>query len=235
MSLNGSEAGGGYFTLLGSFASSRPGNSMELTQRGKERKDHMNRLIQLKAKLQCFANALLGQTKGNTLIEISKLICCALLLTLALRSGPACEGFQWPGTGGSPTPGGVPQARTVQFFNCNHMSGPTEPPSGRAYNVYSQVDGGAWVGRGGLNPQPGEWTDCHDAAHQGSSLTLDLFATQQGKWEFRLIKLPLSGEPDCDSSSPPDDPNAQNPCSELSPYFFQTVDEAAPVTIDVTE
>ena len=189
----------------------------------------MNALIQLKARLRCFAKALFDQTKGNTLSEISKLVFCALLLALVLRSGPACE---WnPGTGGTPTPGpgDVPQARTIQFFNCNHMSGPTEPPSGRAYNVFSRVDDGAWVPRGGLNPQPGDWTDCHDAAHQGSSLTLDLFAIQPGKWEFRMIKLPLSGEADCDSSAP----DVTNACSYLS-YFYQTVDEAAPVIVDVT-
>src|SRR5206468_4031342 len=70
---------------------------------GKERKDHMNPLIQLKAQLQRFAKALLDQTKGNTLGEISKLIGCALLLTLVLRSGSACNNFQWWGTG-TPTP-----------------------------------------------------------------------------------------------------------------------------------
>jgi hypothetical protein len=179
--------------------------------------------------------AFVDQTKGTTLSEISKLICCALLLTLALRSGPACEGFPFiPGTGTpTPVPGAVPEARTVQFFNCNHDSAGTGLPA-QAYNVYSKVDDGAWVPRGGLNPQPGDWTDCHDAAHQGGALPpftpLDLFATQQGKWEFRLIKLHREGEPDCDSSAP----EVANACLYLS-YFFQTVDEAAPVTIDVTE
>jgi hypothetical protein len=151
---------------------------------------------------------------------------CALLLTLALGSGSACNGPPLiPGT-----PGGVPQAKTVQFFNCNHDNAGTGLPA-QAYNVYSRVDNGAWVGRGGLNPQPGDWTDCHDAPHQGSSLTLDLFTTQQGKWEFRLIKLRREGEPDCDSSAP-DVPNA---CGYLNNYFFQTVGEAPQTTIDVTE
>jgi hypothetical protein len=185
----------------------------------------MNPLIQLKAQLQCFAKPLFDQIKGNTLGEISKLICCALLLTLAVGSGPACDGF--PGIpGGTPTPGGgVPQARTVQFFNCNKdLAGPAQD-----YNVYSRVDNGAWVPRGGLNIQPGDWTDCHDAPHQGSSLTLDLFAIQQGKWEFRLIKLHREGEPDCDSSAP----EVANACSFLS-HFFQTVNEGPPQLIDVT-
>jgi hypothetical protein len=51
---------------------------------------------------------------------------------------------------------------------------------------------------------------------------------QQGKWEFRLIKLPLPGEADCDSSAP----DVTNACSYLS-YFYQT-GEAASVTLDVT-
>src|SRR5437762_3838048 len=136
----------------------------------------MNRLIQLKAQLQCFAKALLDQTKGNTLVEISKLIFCALLLTLASGSGPACSGFTWggwPGVSGTPTPspGAVPEARAVQFFNCNHDNAGTGL-SGRAYNVYSRVEDGAWVSQAGLNPQPGNWMDCHDQGHRGSSLKL---------------------------------------------------------------
>lgn len=193
----------------------------------------MNPLIQLKAKLQCFAKTLLAQTKGNPLIEIAKLIGCALLLTLALRSGPACRGFTWGGWPGSgtptPGPGEVPQASTVQFFNCNHDQSSTGGLPGRVYNVYTRVDDGAWVGRGGLNIQPDPWTDCHDQPHQGSSVTVNLWE-QEGKWEFRLIKLPFPGvEPDCDSSAP----DVTNACSYLS-YFYQTA-EGGSVIIDVTE
>jgi hypothetical protein len=153
--------------------------------------------------------AFVDQTKGTTLSEISKLICCALLLTLALRSGPACEGS--PGPAGTPAPGAVPEAGTVQFFNCNHDNSANGLP-GRAYNVYSRVDDGAWVPRGGLNLQPGDWTDCHDVAHQAASLSVNMSTIQQGKWEFRMIKLPLPGEPDCDSYDPPDTPGG---CSTL--------------------
>jgi hypothetical protein len=191
----------------------------------------MNSLIRVKAQLQCFAKALFDQIKGNTLGEIPKLICCALLLTLALGSGPACDGFPGIPGGGTPVPGSVTEARTVQFFNCNHD--PSAGPHARVYNVFTQVDGGKWVGQGGLNIQPDPWSDCHDAPHQGSSLTLDLYAIQQGKWEFRLVKLPLAGEPDCDSSSLPDS-GAPNLCGALPSYFFQTVQEAPPRLIDVT-
>jgi hypothetical protein len=184
--------------------------------------------------------AFVDQTKGNTLSEISKLIFCALLLTLVLGSGPACSGFHWWWeNGGTPTPTPGPEdvreARQVRFFNCNHDNAGTGL-SGRDYNVYSRVEDGAWVGRGGLNHQPGDWADCeNDPAHQGAALPalpadpLDLFATQPGKWEFRLIKLPLPGEPDCDSSAP----DVSNACGYLS-YFYQTVNEAQPVQEDVT-
>jgi hypothetical protein len=193
----------------------------------------MNPLIRLKAQLQCFAKALRAQPKKNTLVEISKLICCALLLTLVLRSGSACSGFTWggwPGVSGTPTPspGGLPETGSVQFFNCNHDNSSTGGLPGRVYNIYTRVDDGAWVERGELNIQPDPWTDCHDQAHQGSSVTVNLWE-QQGKWEFRLIKLPFpSGERDCDSSAP----DVANACDYLS-YFYQT-GEAAPVTIDVT-
>ena len=195
----------------------------------------MNRFIQLKTKLQCFAKAFADQTNGNTVSEISKLICCALLLTLALGSGPACSGFHWWWeNGGTPTPTPGPEdvreARQVQFFNCNHEPSGGIGPVARSYNVYSRVDDGQWVPRFGLNPQSGDWTNCHDEAHQGASLTLDLFEIQQGKWEFWLIQLHKEGEPDCDSSAP----DVANPCGHLT-YFFQTVEEAAPVIIDVTE
>ncbi|MBN8228747.1 hypothetical protein JYK02_14660 [Corallococcus macrosporus] len=108
------------------------------------------------------------------------------------------------------------QARFVQMFNCTHVNDAFGPPSGRAFNVFTRVDNGAWVARGGLNPQPGEWTDCHDAAHEASSLTLDL-ADPPGKWEVLAILLPRSDEPSCDSSAP-DVPNA---CRSFS-NFFQT-------------
>ena len=188
----------------------------------------MNPLIELKAQLRCFAKALFAQKNGNTVSELGKIICCALLLTLVLRSGAACNG--WPGIpGGTPAPGGVAQARTVQFFNCNHDS-PGLPA--QAYNVYSRVDSGNWVPRGGLNPTPDPWAnpDCkNDPAHQGASLTLDLFAIQPGKWEFRLIKLHREGEPDCDSSAP----EVKNACLYLS-EFFQAVSEAPPVIKEET-
>src|SRR5262245_11291257 len=104
----------------------------------------MNPLIQLKAKLQCFAKALLDETKGNTLSEISKLIGCALLLTLVLRSGSGCDNFQLGfGPGGSPTPEGLPEASSVQLYNCNHDNAGTGV-SARAYNVYTRVDDGPW-------------------------------------------------------------------------------------------
>lgn len=186
----------------------------------------MNPLIQVKAQLQCFAKALFDQIKGNTLNEACKLICCALLLTLALGSGAACNG--WSGIPGG-TPPSVTEARTVQFFNCNHQK--TAGENARVYRVWSRVDGGPlWVDRGGLNIQPEPWDDCHDAPHQGGSLTLDLYTIQQGKWEFRLIKQPLTGEK-CDGSLAPDEANA---CGYLPPYVFQTVQEAPPRLIDVT-
>jgi hypothetical protein len=196
----------------------------------------MNPLIQLKAKLQCFAKALLNRTKGNTLGEISKLIFCALLLTLVLRSGPACSGFTWggwPGVGTpSPSPEAVPQARSVQFFNCNKDNAGTGL-SARAYNVYSRVDDGAWVEQGELNPQPGDWTNCHDEPHTGASLNLEI-VDQPGKWEFWVIKRPREGEQDCNSAGPPD--QVQNLCDHLT-YIFQTVVEHVPdpVQVDVTE
>jgi hypothetical protein len=188
----------------------------------------MNPLIQLKAKLQCFVKALRDQTKGNTLIEISKLICCALLLTLVLRSGSGCDNFQWPGTDGSPTPAGLPEASSVQLYNCNHDNAGTGV-SARAYNAYTRVDDGPWVERGGLNPQPGDWTDCHDDAHKGASLYLQL-TEQIGKWEFRLIKLPLPGEPDCDSSAP----DVANACGYLT-HLYESVSEGPAVVLDVSE
>jgi hypothetical protein len=191
----------------------------------------MNRLIQLKAQLQRFAKALLDQTKESTLSEISKLIGCALLLTLALRSGTGCYG--WPSGWPTPTPGpgDVPQAWDVQFFNCNHNDPGTGLP-GRAYAVWARVDSGPWVSWGGLNPQPDPWTDCHDQPHQGASLYVQISVVQQGKWEFRLINLPLPGEPDCDSSNP--DLSPPTGCTQLPPYLFYTVAEGPLITEDVT-
>lgn len=157
--------------------------------------------------------------------EIAKtLSCCALLLAL----GSGCDG------GGRSKPG---MASKVQLFNCTHVNGPTGPPSGRAFNIYTRVDGGpGWVGRGGLNPQPGDWTDCHDAAHEAASLTLNLVAltlepgNSSGKWEIRAIKVPRSDEPVCDSSAP-DVPNA---CGYL-PYALRTDGSASTVKIDVSD
>jgi len=133
--------------------------------------------------------------------------------------------------GGKPpgSPVNPANAKSVQLFNCTHLNDPTQPPSGRSYNVFTRVDGGAWVARGGLNPQPGPWTDCHDDAHQVGSLKLDL-ATPPGKWEIRAIRLPRADEPQCDSSAP----DVVNACSFLT-YSYQTDLSASDVTIDVAD
>ena len=167
--------------------------------------------------------------------EIAKTLgvvsCCALLLALALGSGPACIGHPFtsgtptpePGAG-TPEPGAVQTARTVQFFNCNPDAG-----TGRVYNLVYREDGGMPVSQGLLNPQAG--TNCHDSAHvQNASLTVDMFAIQPGKWKFRLVKVPFPSEPPCDSSGK----DVPNKCDALSPdYVYQTVQEAALVTVDV--
>ena len=188
----------------------------------------MNPSIQLKAQLPRFAKALRAQAKKNTLVEISKLVCGALLVTLALRSGSGCDNFHFPASGGTPTPAGLPEAQSVLLYNCNHDNAGTGV-SARAYNVYTRVDDGPWVERGGLNPQPGDWTDCHDEAHKGASLYVQL-TEQVGKWEFRLIKLPLPGEPDCDSSAP----DVTNACGYRTD-LYQAAIEGPGATLDVTE
>ncbi|QSQ26540.1 hypothetical protein JY651_17100 [Pyxidicoccus parkwayensis] len=131
------------------------------------------------------------------------------------------------GTG--PGGGNPGNARFVHMFNCTHVNGPTSPPSGRAFNVWTRVDGGDWIARGGLNPQPGDWTDCHDAAHEASSLKLDL-ADAPGKWEIWAIMVPRGDEPSCDSSAP----NVANACGHLT-RFFQTDVTAGTATVDFTD
>ena len=140
------------------------------------------------------------------------------------------SGCFYTGTSGSSGEGGTPgAARSVQLYNCTHVNDAFGPPSGRAFNVFTRVDGGDWVGRGGLNPQPGEWQDCHDASHEASSLTFDI-ADPPGKWEVRLILLPRSNEQACDSSYP-DVPNA---CKYLTRYF-QTHVAAGKVQVSLSD
>jgi hypothetical protein len=49
------------------------------------------------------------------------------------------------GTG--PGGGNPGNARFVHMFNCTHVNGPTSPPSGRAFNIWTRVDGGDWIAR----------------------------------------------------------------------------------------
>jgi len=149
------------------------------------------------------------------------LSCCALLL---VTMGAGCK----QGGGGLGEPG-VNNARKVQLYNCTHVNTATEPPSGRSFNIFTRVDSGTWVARGGLNPQLGPWTDCHDAAHEAASMTLDIL-DPAGKWEIRAIKLPRGDELSCDSSAP-DVPGA---CTHLT-YFFQTDVSASTFKVDVTD
>src|SRR5947208_1776062 len=115
------------------------------------------------------------------------LSCCALLLTL----GSACFGGK--GSGGVSVGN---NASKVNVYDCTQDNGGTGVPSGRSFNLYTRVDGGAWVGQGGVNPHPAG-SDCHATP----PVTLDL-AKPPGGWEIRAIKLPRSNEPDCDSSIP---------------------------------
>jgi hypothetical protein len=105
------------------------------------------------------------------------------------------------------------------MWNCSHIGDAYSPPEGKAYNVFARHDNGAWVGVGGLNPQPGEWTDCHDEAHTaGSRMIFDL--TPDGSvWEFRAILLSIDGT--CDSSAP----DVSNACSyEMFKYTAEAVE-----------
>jgi hypothetical protein len=134
------------------------------------------------------------------------------------------------GPGKGPTgPGSSNTARYIDMYNCNHTGDATSPPKGHAYNVYTRVDGGAWTPQGGLNPQPGPWTDCHDAAHEGAKIHLDL-ASPAGQWEIRAIILPLSGEPDCDSSAP----DVANAC-QFRTFSYHTDLSQGTVKLDVGE
>lgn len=152
-----------------------------------------------------------------------------LVLTLGLLvlTGAGCfgTGGDPPNGNGTTEPG---QAREVKFYNCNHTGDPFEPVSGRSYNMYSRVEDGPWVSQGGLNPQGGDWTDCHDEAHEGASLTVSI-VDPAGKWEFRAIKLSLGEEPDCDSSAP----EVDNACDFLT-FIYHTDVEGPTVVEDVT-
>jgi hypothetical protein len=131
------------------------------------------------------------------------------------------------GPGAGPKPG---YASKIKLYNCTHVSGPSEPPSGRAFNVYTRVDGGAWVLQGGLNPQPGDWSDCHDAAHEAGSMLTWGILDPAGKWEIRAIMLPRSDEPSCDSSAP----DVRNACGFIM-RVLQTDITAGLVTIDLSD
>lgn len=149
---------------------------------------------------------------------------CGLLVIPTV--GVGCS--RWPGGGGSDT------ARTVQLFNCTHVSGPTMPPSGRSFNIYTRVDNGAWVSRGSLDPQPGPWSDCHDASHTAASLTINLLevSLKSGQhWEIREIEVPRNIEPPCDSSAP----DVQNACQARSTFFTASISGAYPAKVDLTE
>lgn len=157
--------------------------------------------------------------------KTAKTFGCALLLMAAQGCGP-------PGPGGGG--GGGDGFRYVKLYNCTHVNDVNAPPSGRGFNIYTrvadgQMGGTAWVSQGGLNPQPGAWSDCHDDPHKAASLTIDLF-DPPGKWEIRAIKLPRGDEPQCDSSAP-DVPNA---CSFLT-YSSLTNITKGTMTVDVTD
>jgi hypothetical protein len=155
-----------------------------------------------------------------------KLSRCALLLMLV----PACD----PEPAGEPDPVGSGTVEDpwktgwVQYFNCNRADGAT---FGRAYNVFTVAPGDVWVPRGGLNPQPGSWTDCHDEAHTGASLTVDL-TNPAGLWKVYLVKLPTRGEPDCDSSIV----EGENSCEYIVHYFQTDLTQAQDtITKDMKE
>jgi hypothetical protein len=139
--------------------------------------------------------------KGRSLREIGKILaCCVFVLTL-------CFCF---GNGRRPEPG---HARKLQLFNCNHDS---EALSATAYNICTSVDGINFIERGGLNPQPGNWADCQDEAHQAASITLNLIEdldTAGKKWEIRAIKVDPSGS--CNSTCPP----VANACTSEAKFF----------------
>jgi hypothetical protein len=145
---------------------------------------------------------------------------CALVLTLCYGCGRVNSAPEFG------------HASSVLIYNCTHPNdGPTAPPSGRSYNIFTRVDNGAWVPRtpGLLNPQPGAWTDCHDAAHTlGSRLELNL-ASPPGKWEIRSIDV-RRGDEKCDSSAP----EVTNACL-YETSVFQTDLSAPPATIDLTD
>jgi hypothetical protein len=151
--------------------------------------------------------------------KIVQMFACYVLLLMAL---PGCK----PGTLNVPSTG---SAKSVKLYNCTHVNDANMPPSGRAYNIYTRENGSAWASKGGLNPQPGPWNDCHDAPHDAASLTIDI-SNPSGKWEIRAIKVPRADEPQCDSSAP-DMPNA---CS-FHTYIYQTDPSKGMATLDVTD
>jgi hypothetical protein len=115
--------------------------------------------------------------------------------------------------------------RSVTFFNCTHVGDAYTPPSGQAFAIFARVDGGAWTAEGGSNPQPGDWADCHDAAHTGAAVTVNLTGT--GAWEFTAIPVDVNGA--CDSS----DPAAANVCKPAQGASYTAYPEGIAVTFDL--
>jgi hypothetical protein len=141
---------------------------------------------------------------------------CVLALTLGAGCTPGAQ------TNLPDPPVGT---RSVQFFNCTHVGDAYTPPTGQAFAIFARVDGGAWTAEGGANPQPGDWSDCHDAAHTAATVTVNLTGTST--WEFTAIPVDVNGA--CDSS----DPLAANVCKPAQGATYTAAAEGVAVEFDL--
>ena len=133
-----------------------------------------------------------------------KLIWCVILLTVG-SSCKDCTIYTGTNTGNSD----APKAAGVHLHNCTVINGPTEPPSGRAYNVFARLNGSSWGSYGQLNANVVAPTDCRT---NGQLLDVD-FKGQAGNWEIRAVKIFTDGS--CDSSLP----DVTNACGFITHAF----------------
>ena len=145
-------------------------------------------------------------------------------IVLALTLGTGCL---WSKGSGGPSTAG--NASKVQIFNCTHVGDGIGVPSGHSYKIFASANGGTPSVVGEVNPQPGPWTSCHDAAHTAASITLDL-SSPAGSWDVFTMRLGRGDEASCTS----DAPSGAGVCP-TGTQLFKTDVTAAVAVIDLTD
>jgi hypothetical protein len=143
----------------------------------------------------------------------SKLVyCCALVAGLVAGCDVDWGGCVEPCGDDDPTEGKV---RGVTLYNCTIQNEVGAPVTGRAYNVFARMDGGAWTAQGQVNASIGPVSPCDDDDPDTipQSLTID-FGNTDAAWEIRAIKI-ARGDESCDSATP----DVTDACGYVSRFY----------------